>query len=112
MGSIPADTTPKEELFASEDYNSVFKSRPKVALSPSFSPIPQSGLGARQGLGKGRLSPDYMSLNSAASTSGSEDGSDRGRSNLSSRGFGFDSPSTGTRGRIGGSRIPEIGRRK
>ncbi|RPB26029.1 hypothetical protein L211DRAFT_71691 [Terfezia boudieri ATCC MYA-4762] len=112
MGSISTDTTPKEELFVSEDYNSVFKSRPKVALSPSFSPIPHSGLGMRPGLGKGRLSPDYMSLNSAASTSGSEDGSDRGKSNLSFRGFGLDSPSSGTRGRIGGSRIPEIGRRK
>lgn len=112
MGSISTDTTPKEELFVSEDYNSVFKSRPKVALSPSFSPIPQSGLGVRQGLGRGRLSPDYMSLNSAASTSGSEDGSDKGKINPHSRGFDFDSPSTGARGRIGGSRIPEIGRRK
>lgn len=112
MGPISTDTTPKEELFVSEDYNSVFKSRPKVALSPLFSPIPQPGLGVRQGLGKGRLSPDYMSLNSAASTSGSEDGGDRGKSSPSARGFGFDSLNTSTESRVGGSRIPEIGRRK
>jgi len=112
MGPRAADTTPKEELFVSEDYNSVFKSRPKVALSPSFSPIPQSGLGVRQGLGKGRLSPEYMSLNSAASTSGSEDGGERGKSNSSSRGFRFGSPNTGTERRIEGSRIPGVGRRK
>jgi hypothetical protein len=33
-------TTPKEEILVSEDYNSVFKSRPKIAMSPTFSPSP------------------------------------------------------------------------
>ncbi|KAF2196079.1 hypothetical protein GQ43DRAFT_476641 [Delitschia confertaspora ATCC 74209] len=33
------DTTPKEELFSDDvDYEKVFKSRPKIALSPVFSP--------------------------------------------------------------------------
>lgn len=34
----PSATTPKEDLLMSEDYNSVFKSRPKIALSPKFTP--------------------------------------------------------------------------
>jgi hypothetical protein len=34
----PSATTPKEDLLMLEDYNSVFKSRPKVALSPTFTP--------------------------------------------------------------------------
>ncbi|CUS09529.1 unnamed protein product [Tuber aestivum] len=34
----PSATTPKEDLLMSEDYNSVFKSRPKIALSPTFTP--------------------------------------------------------------------------
>jgi hypothetical protein len=33
-------TTPTEDLLKSGDYNSVFKSRPKIALSPTFSPSP------------------------------------------------------------------------
>jgi hypothetical protein len=33
-----SSTTPKEDLLLSSDYNSVFKSRPKIALSPKFSP--------------------------------------------------------------------------
>ena len=33
-------TTPKEEILVSEDYSSVFKSRPKIAMSPTFSPNP------------------------------------------------------------------------
>jgi HAUS augmin-like complex subunit 6 N-terminus len=32
------DTTPREDLFTTSDYASVFKSRPKIALSPTFSP--------------------------------------------------------------------------
>lgn len=36
--------TPKEDLLISEDYNSVFKSRPKIAVSPPFSPV--GGLGS------------------------------------------------------------------
>lgn len=35
-----ASTTPTEDLLRSGDYNSVFKSRPKIALSPAFSPSP------------------------------------------------------------------------
>lgn len=37
-------TTPKEDLLVSEDYSSVFKSRPKVALSPPFSPTTPRGV--------------------------------------------------------------------
>ncbi|KAL7275227.1 hypothetical protein RUND412_001842 [Rhizina undulata] len=33
-----AATTPKEDLLISSDYNSVFKSRPKIAMSPPFTP--------------------------------------------------------------------------
>ncbi|KAF8253134.1 hypothetical protein K440DRAFT_627349 [Wilcoxina mikolae CBS 423.85] len=36
----PVSTTPTEDLLRSGDYNSVFKSRPKIALSPTFSPSP------------------------------------------------------------------------
>ncbi|KAA8893814.1 HAUS augmin-like complex subunit 6 N-terminus-domain-containing protein [Sphaerosporella brunnea] len=40
---LPTSSTPTEELLASGDYNSVFKSRPKIALSPQFSPAPSFG---------------------------------------------------------------------
>ena len=109
MPPVPPDITPKEELFASEDYNSVFKSRPKIALSPGFAPISQPGLGIRHSLVKGRHSPEYMSLNSAASASGSEDGD----SIRSFGGTGFGSASVQSeRSRVGRSRIPGPGRMK
>ena len=114
--SSPNDelTTPKEELLESEDYNSVFKSRPKVALSPAFTPIAQPGLGSRQSMTNlSRLSPEYMSLNSAASTSESEDGGERDPTTPVLGRFGFGSPSVGPSSRfVGGSRIPGIGRKK
>jgi hypothetical protein len=40
---LPTASTPTEELLASGDYNSVFKSRPRIALSPTFSPSPHKG---------------------------------------------------------------------
>lgn len=108
MSPLPADITPKEELFASEDYNSVFKSRPRIALSPGFAPISQPS-GIRHGLVKGRYSPEFISLNSAASASGSEDGD----STRSFGGTGFGSASVQSeRSRVGRSRIPAPGRRK
>jgi len=40
-GQLPVvSATPTEELIAGGDYNSVFKSRPKIALSPTLSPSP------------------------------------------------------------------------
>lgn len=105
VGPIVADTTPREELLSSEDYNSVFKSRPKVALSPVFTPISQPGSTTKQGVRRGRISPDFMSLNTAASASESEDGGDREGGNTMIGGFGSESPIATLRGR-GGSRIP------
>ncbi|KAI9875492.1 MAG: hypothetical protein M1830_008411 [Pleopsidium flavum] len=46
------DSTPRDELFSQEaDYASVFKSRPKIALSPSISP--SIGVEGLSGLGEG-----------------------------------------------------------
>ena len=101
---IPANTgtTPKEELLESEDYNSVFKSRPKIALSPPFTPQPATGIRPTSGVSRARLSPEFMSLNSATS---SEDGDAAAyKAGL------FGSPSANRLRGAGGSRIP--GRRR
>lgn len=45
-----AASTPTEDLLRSGDYNSVFKSRPKIALSPAFSPSPAWDVPAALGL--------------------------------------------------------------
>ncbi|ORY00669.1 HAUS augmin-like complex subunit 6 N-terminus-domain-containing protein [Clohesyomyces aquaticus] len=53
------ERTPKEELFSDEvDYERVFKSRPKIAQSPVFSPemAMAEGLGAEDRRGHGRIS--------------------------------------------------------
>lgn len=42
--------TPTEDLIAGGDYNSVFKSRPKIALSPTFTPSPPRNGGPVKGL--------------------------------------------------------------
>lgn len=38
LGNLLTDKTRKEDLLLSSDYNSVFKSRPKIAVSPPFTP--------------------------------------------------------------------------
>lgn len=55
-----AATTPKEELLASADYNSVFKSRPKIAMSPTMTPSksPPRGLNISM-IGDGDRFDDY-----------------------------------------------------
>ncbi|CCX09727.1 Similar to hypothetical protein [Tuber melanosporum Mel28]; acc. no. XP_002838637 [Pyronema omphalodes CBS 100304] len=45
--------TPTEDLLRSGDYNSVFKSRPKIALSPQFSPTKVGSPGGYMGRGRG-----------------------------------------------------------
>ncbi|KAF8477179.1 HAUS augmin-like complex subunit 6 N-terminus-domain-containing protein [Kalaharituber pfeilii] len=101
---VHPDTTPKEELLMSEDYNSVFKSRPKVALSPPFTPTAQPSVrNNRVGSTHTRLSPEFMSLNSAANTSESEDGADMEGNSSAMRAFRFASPASSS---TGGSRIP------
>lgn len=49
-GSRKRDLTPREQLFGDGvDYDSVFKSRPRVAVSPSPSPSPFAGNGVGAG---------------------------------------------------------------
>lgn len=96
IGPLNTDTTPKEELLVSEDYNSVFKSRPKVALSPSFTPDFQPRLSVRQGQGLGK-SPNYKNYDSPANVSGSEDDGDGEGRGLKIRGHGFGMSGIGRR---------------
>ncbi|KAI9720193.1 MAG: hypothetical protein M1812_003011 [Candelaria pacifica] len=50
-GGATRKVTPKEDLFSQEaDYASIFKSRPKIALSPTFSPTSEVGLPALDSL--------------------------------------------------------------